>query len=145
MFGIHRQNRHALLPCAAHDNLSGADQRLLVGQCDVLARVNRREGREQADHADHRRHNRVDRRKRRRLDQSVHAGDDTDIRVRQTDAEVGCLCFVIDADQLRMQQARLAFRLFDIGVDRDGADLRVDAVEHVDGLCADRAGRTQNG
>ena len=107
MLGIHRQDAHAVLLCSAHHQTARTHERLLVRQRDILARLDGRHRRQQADHADNRRHHDVRAALGGTGDQTVHTGQNLNIRVRQLNFQLlGCV-FVHRADHFRMQGTRL--------------------------------------
>ena len=144
VLGIHRQNRHALFTRCPHDDLSGAHQRFLIGKRNRLSRFNGSHRRQQSHHADNRRHNDIRFRQGRGFNQAVHAGNHANIRVCRLGFQLFCLFFIVHRNQRRMQGTRLLLCALDIGIDRNRAHLRLDGIENINGLCADRAGRTEN-
>ena len=107
MLGIHRQDAHAVLLCSAHHQTARTHERLLVRQRNVLARLDGRHRRQQADHADNRRYHNVRTALGGTGDQTVHTGQNLNIRVRQLDFQLlGCV-FIHRADHFRMQGTRL--------------------------------------
>ena len=144
VLGVYRQDVHALFACRLHDQSARADQRLLVGKRNVLASINGSERGQQSNHADHRGHNRITVRIGRRCDQTVHATHDRNIGVGKSDFEIACGGLIKRDAQLGMQCARLLFEQLDISIGGQCDHLGIDRGQNINGLCADRAGRTQN-
>ena len=79
VLAVHRQQLHAAFGCRLHDQLPARQQRLLVGECNILACQNRVIGRFQPAHSHQRVHHHVTVRGRRR-DQALPAMQERDLR-----------------------------------------------------------------
>ena len=144
VLGVYRQDVHALFACRLHDQSARADQRLLVGKRNVLAGINSGQRGQQSNHADHRGHDCIAVRMGRRCDQTVHAAHDRNIGIGKGDFEIACGGLVKRNAQLGMQCTRLLFEQLDIPIGGQCDHLGIDRGQNINGLCADRAGRTQN-
>ena len=107
MLGVDRQDAHAFFPRRLHDDAARAHERFLVRERDVLSGVDGGERRQQADHAYNGGHNDVRAAFRGAGDQTVHAGQHLDVRVRELHAKLFRRVFVERAHHFRMQGARL--------------------------------------
>ena len=89
---IRDRDGDALLLRAAHDDLAGDDERLLVGERDVLLGVERLHRRLEAGKAHHRGHDGVNVRVGRRVDECLAAAGELRLaRVARLEARVGDL------------------------------------------------------
>ena len=137
---VDRQNGDALLLRAAHDDLAGDDERLLVGERDVLLGVERLHRRLEAGKAHHRGHDRVDGGIGRRIDERLTAAGELRLaRVARLEARVGRL--VGEHGELRLKLADLLFEQFIARIGSEHGDVEELAVaaHDVERLRADGA------
>lgn len=100
------------------------------------------ERRQQADHAHNGGHNDVRAAFRGAGDQTVHAGQHLDVRVRELHTKLLRRVFVERAHHFRMQGARLLLQQAYTAVGRQRDDFSLDRRQNIDRLRADRTRRT---
>ena len=138
------QNGNALLLCAAHDDLAGDDERLFVGERDVLLGVERLHRRLEAGKAHHRGHDRVDVRVGRRVDEGLATASELRLaRVARLEALVGG--FIGEYGELRLELADLLFEqlVARIGSEHGDVEELAVAAHDVERLRADGARGSQ--
>ena len=142
MLAVDGQDGDALLLRAAHDDLAGDDERLLVGERDVLLGVERLHRRLEAGKAHHRGHDGVNVRVGRRVDECLAAAGELRLaRVARLEARVGGL--VREHGELRLELADLLFEQFVARIGREYGDVEelAMAAHDVERLRADGARR----
>ena len=140
VLAVDGQDGNALLLRAAHDDLAGDDERLLVGERDVLLGVERLHRRLEAGEAHHRGHDRVDGGIGRRIDERLTAAGELRLaRVARLEARVGRL--VGEHGDLRLELADLLFEQFIARIGSEHGDVEELAVaaHDVERLRADGA------
>ena len=138
VLGVDRLDLDATLRSQRHDDVTGADEGLLVREGDLLMGLQCCDGRLDTDHADDGHHDLIAVLHGRELDQPVHPAQ---YLHREPVASEGLrLRFVIDADGLRMELLHLRLQLLDGAIDRKSGDLNFRiALDHIDGLGSDGA------
>ena len=142
VLAVNGQDGDALLLRAAHDDLAGDDERLLVGERDVLLGVERLHRRLEAGKAHHRGHDGVDVRVGRRVDEGLAATGELRLaRVARLEARIGGL--VGEHGELRLELADLLFEQFVARIGREHGDVEelAMAAHDVERLRADGARR----
>ena len=138
-----RVHRHDLRPIGirrVHHQLSGADQRLLIGQGDALLLPDGGQGGAQAHHAHHGGDHRVRLGADGGLQQGLRPPQDTGVRVRQADRQVLCRRLVCQHRQPGAEFSRLGLQPLRVGMGREGGHPQPQLLRHVQRLAADGAG-----
>ena len=143
VLGVDRLDLDATRRRERHDDVTGADEGLLVRERDLLMGLQRRDGRLDTDHADDGHHDLIAVLHGRELDQPVHPAQH--LHREPVAPEALRLRFIIDADRLRMELLHLRLQLLDGTINRESGDLDLRiALDHIDGLGSDGTGRSQN-
>ena len=143
VFTVDRQNGNTPLRGQGHDDMAGRDQGLLVGQGDLLAALDRGDGRADTHHA----HDGGDKEfvsvHGRNLEKAVHPGQDPDIQVSDAVAQVLCGVLLPQHGCLRMKFADLFFHEIHAapGTERDDFNISLFPGD-IQGLSADGTGGT---
>ena len=141
VLGVDRLDLDATLRGQWHDDVTGADEGLLVREGDLLMGLQCCDGRLDTDHADDGHHDLIAVLHGCELDQPVHPAQH--LHRESVASEGHRLRFVIDADGLRMELLHLRLQLLDRAIDGKSGDLDLRiALDHIDGLGSDGARRT---
>ena len=144
MLRIDRQQLHALPLHRRHEEIAGRYQAFLVGEGNIRAGLDRREGRRQSCRTDDGRDDEIDR-PSRRLDHCFRPGGHFDAATVKRLAKGRKSGRIVDHGKLGLDSQRRPGETF--GVARgshhlDLEQLRV-AVQQIDRACPDRAGRAE--
>ncbi len=129
-----------------HNDLPCRNQGFLIGQGNVLSRLNGGNGGANPHHA----HNGCHQNLRFRLyghpKQTLHAKDNLQRQIRRHDSQLLCLLLCSHTHQGGMKLPNLLFQKTDVFSGGQGRNLKVLPMlpHHIQGLGADGAGRAQN-
>ena len=148
VLGVDGDQLGSALPGFVEDELSGDDQRLLVGEGEPLSRADRGVRRAQAQRADEPSDDGIGLRVAGGLHQAVGARDDAALRARgQETFEPRDVLGAVDGHELRRERGDLFGQLLDraAGRERDDAEPLGKGRHDVERRASDRAGRSEDG
>ena len=138
VLAVNRENLHMVFRCQRHNQMPGRDQRLLIGQRNVLSCLYGCHSRTDSDHPDNRGDQNIRFRHLRQFDQSVHAGCHTGIRICNPHPQIRRRLFASGNRQKRMEFPHLLFQKLHIPVRRKPGYLNITVFSyHIQGLCPD--------
>ena len=145
MLRVHGDYLRPLLPGSGHDDVPGADQGLLVGQGYALSLVYGRQGGSEPHGAGHGGDHAVRLLQGGGLDEALHAGAHTDVRVRHGSLESLCRLPVVHRHEGRVQPPGLLFQHIYLPVCGESGHPYAGVLRHGNGLPAYGAGAAQYG
>ena len=141
---VHRYDIHPAAVGLVHDQLAGADQRLLIGKGDALTGMDGRQRGTQTHDTHHCRDHRIRGRQRGRFHQALHAGGHPDGGIRQRKAQLFRRLGVHHDRKLGLELAALRFHPGHVPVGRQRHRAKAAGGNHVQRLTANGAGGAQN-
>ncbi len=149
MLGVHRQDRNPGLGRSIDEDGAGADDALLVGEGEMIARLHRRHGGLQAGRADDRRQKPVTGPRRSFHHRRLTCGGFNPASLKAR-TQLRQFRFIRDHRDLWANIQRLLGKGFRVLTGRNGHDLKpgfipVRMPDHFDGGFANGTGRTENG
>ncbi len=144
VLAVHRKDGNTLLSRKLHDQVPCRDQRLLIGQSNLLSRFDRGHSRPDAHHPHDRGHEILVTLHRSHLENSVHPGQDLHIQISHTHAQILRSLLIPHDCLLRSKLPDLLLHQSNTPPGTERHDLNISLLpRHIQCLLSDRSGRTQ--